>query len=91
MVNVYRFVNRKPRKLAMGHVIREGLHNADVTEFLTNFCKENEIEEPEKFIAMTITDLEILHDGMIVGLGITEAMFKAWRKGEAANANQSSR
>jgi hypothetical protein len=60
----------------MGIAIRNGYKGDKIKSFLFEYCDKNQIESPEKFVAMTSNDLESLHAGAIVGLGITEALFK---------------
>lgn len=77
-IDAYRIQHRAARKEAMGQIIRNNIIDKKLHEFLSDYCGENNIEQPEKFIAMTITDLMHLHEGAIIGLGVTEAMFKNW-------------
>lgn len=79
-IDAYRIQHRAARKEAMGQVIRGNIGNEKLNEFLRGYCRENSIELPDKFIAMTAADLEQLHAGAIIGLGITEEMFKEWKK-----------
>jgi Fic family protein len=79
-IDAYRIKYRAARKEAMGLVIRNDISGAKISAFLSRYCHDNQIEQPDKFIAMTIADLEQLHEGAIIGLGITEAMFKAWKR-----------
>jgi len=77
-IDSYRIQYRVARKEAMGLVIRENQKMDSVKDFLFEYCSKNEIPLPDKFVAMTINDLDCLHEGSIVGLGITEAMFRVW-------------
>ena len=79
-IDAYRIQHRGARKEAMGQVIRGNIGNKKLNEFLRGYCRENSIELSDKFIAMTVADLEQLHAGAIIGLGITEAMFNEWKK-----------
>lgn len=79
-IDAYRIKYRAARKEAMGLVIRNDISGAKISAFLSRYCHDQNIEQPDKFIAMTIADLEQLHEGAIIGLGITEAMFKAWKR-----------
>lgn len=79
-IDAYRIKYRTARKEAMGLVIRNDINDAKISAFLSRYCYDHNIEQPDKFIAMTIADLEQLHEGAIIGLGITEAMFKAWKR-----------
>ncbi len=79
-IDAYRIQYRTQRKAVMGQVIKNELHGADVEAHIENYCEENEIEMSEKFIAMTLVDLESLHAGAIIGLGITENEFNTWKE-----------
>ncbi len=79
-IDAHRIRYRSARKEAMGQIIRRGLGNEQVAAFLRDYCQAHQIEQPDKFIAMTTSDLEQLHEGGIIGLGITEAMFKNWKE-----------
>ena len=79
-IDTYRIQHRGARKDVMGQVIRGNIGSERLNDFLRGYCRENSIELPDKFIAMTVADLEQLHEGAIIGLGITEAMFKEWKK-----------
>lgn len=79
-IDAYRIRFRGVRKEAMGQIIRRGLGYDQVATFLRDYCQAHQIEQPEKFIAMTTSDLEQLHEGGIIGLGVTEAMFKRWKE-----------
>jgi len=78
-IDAYRIQYRAARKAAMGQIIRSNLSEEKVNEFLRKYCVDNHIESPDKFIAMTNADLTQLHEGAIIGLGITESMFKKWK------------
>ena len=78
-IDAYRIQYRAARKEAMGKIIRENISHEHLNTFLKEYCDENNIERPDKFIVMTSADLEALHEGAIIGLGITENMFKVWK------------
>ncbi len=42
---------------------------------IEDFSHQNHIIDTAKFTAMTLADLNALHAGAIIGLGITEAQF----------------
>lgn len=79
-IDAYRILHRVARKEAMGLVIKNNVRNDKISMFLRTYCDEQKIELPDKFTAMTIADLAQLHEGAIVGLGITEAMFNEWKR-----------
>mgnify|MGYP003637461319 FL=1 len=79
-IDAYRIQHRMARKEAMGQIIRNNITDKKINEFLSSYCMENNIELPDKFIAMTTADLMQLHEGAIIGMGVTEAMFNMWKK-----------
>jgi Fic family protein len=74
-IDGYRIQYRKERKDVMGKIIKQNLHGVAI-------CKQSKIENSEKFIAMTVTDLGALHAGAIVGLGISESQLENWQKSQ---------
>ena len=77
-IDAFRIQYRQQRKEVMGLVVKNGLHAIKAEDYIENFCQQNGIDETEKFIAMTLADLSILHEGAIIGLGITEAQLEEW-------------
>lgn len=77
-IDAFRVQYRQQRKQIMGQIVRGNLHHEDATNHIEQFCRDNSIEDIDKFLAMTITDLNTLHAGAIIGLGITESQFNAW-------------
>ncbi len=51
-----------------------------VQSYLEQFCTENNIQDADKFISITIVELEKLHSGAIISLGVTESMFRTWKE-----------
>ena len=84
-IDPFRIQTRKLRKTAMGHIVREQLSQQAMLAFLQDFCAENNIVETDKFVQMTLHDLEHLHLGAIVGLGITQSMFTQWQQTEKSD------
>ncbi len=78
-IDPYRIQYRADRKIAMGHIIRQKLDESGANEYLEQYCIHNNIPIEDKFISMTLSDLAHLHEGAIVGLGITEKMFIQWK------------
>ncbi len=78
-IDVFRVQYRQQRKQVMGQVIRKRLHGKEIEQHISNYCQENNIEQSNKFTAMTLTDLGNLHAGAIIGLGVTEKQFVVWR------------
>lgn|GEM_PF-2884233 len=62
----------------MGLIVKEGLHDKQAEDYIERFCQTSNIKETDKLTAMTLADLEALHPGAIVGLGITESQLKTW-------------
>jgi len=79
-VDAYRVQYRQQRKQVMGQVVANNLHGQDVERHILEFCKEQGIEEPDRFAAGALADLSSLHSGAIVGLGITAQQLENWRK-----------
>ena len=79
-IDGYRIQHRMARKEAMGQVIRNNIVDNKINEFLSSYCMDNNIKLPDKFIAMANADLMQLHEGAIIGLGVTETMFNKWKK-----------
>jgi len=77
-IDAFRIQYRQQRKEAMGMVVREGLHGKDIENHIEKYCAERDIEEFDKFMAMTLADLDSLHAGVIAGLGISETQLNVW-------------
>lgn len=77
-IDAFRIQYRQQRKAVMGQIVKQGLHGSAAEELIEDYCQEQEIEDIDKFTAMTLADLSTLHDGAIIGLGITEAQLEAW-------------
>ncbi len=78
-IDTYRIQHRPARKEVMANIIRGGITGSDIESAIATYCKENTIDSPDKFITMVLQELETLHTGAIVSLGITESIFKAWK------------
>lgn len=78
-IDTYRIQYRADRKIAMGHIIRQKLDESGATQYLEQYCINNNIPLEDKFISMTLSDLGHLHEGAIIGLGVTENMFIQWK------------
>lgn len=77
-IDVFRIQHRQQRKDVMGQIVRQGLHGAAAEELIEDFCQLQNIEDIDKFTAMTLADLSSLHAGAIIGLGITQVQLVAW-------------
>lgn len=79
-IDAFRVQYRQQRKQVMGQVIQANLHGNNIEDHIEKYCQENNIEQSDKFTAMAITDLESLHIGAIIGLGVTAKQFEMWRE-----------
>ena len=79
-IDTFRIQYRQQRKDVMGEVVRQKLHGQAAEALIASFCAKAEIDNTDKFIAMALADLDALHAGAIIGLGITEAQFEEWQK-----------
>ncbi|GLR69165.1 Fic family protein [Agaribacter marinus] len=78
-IDTYRIQYRADRKIVMGNIIRQKLDESAATKYLEQYCRENNIPLEDKFVSMTFVALSQLHEGSIIGLGITEKMFIEWK------------
>jgi len=79
-VDAYRVQYRQQRKQAMGQVVANNLHGAEAERHILKFCTDQGIEEPERFTAGALADLSSLHEGAIIGLGITAQQLEIWKQ-----------
>jgi len=79
-IDAFRVQYRQQRKQVMGQVIQDNLHGKNIEDHIEKYCQENTIEQSDRFTAMAITDLESLHIGAIIGLGVTAKQFEMWRE-----------
>lgn len=77
-IDAFRIQYRRQRKTIMGKIVKQGLHGKAAENLIENYCQEQEIEDTDKFTAMTLADLSTLHAGAVIGLGITEAQLETW-------------
>ncbi len=77
-IDAFRIQYRQQRKDVMGWVVKQELHGKPAEDFIEYFCREQGIKDIDKFTAMTLADLSMLHAGAIIGLGITEAQLNIW-------------
>jgi hypothetical protein len=87
-IDAFRIQYRSQRKVVMGQIVKQNLHGTDAEELITNYCQQNNIEETDKFTAMTLADLSALHAGAIIGLGITEDQLNTWLEHQAGTTTQ---
>ena len=69
---------RSERREVMGQIIKNGLHNHKAQIWVEKFCQSHDITDQDKFVAMVLTDMNSIHEGNIIGLGITIAELKEW-------------
>ena len=77
-IDAFRIQYRQQRKAIMGQIVKQGLHGALAEERIEEYCQQQEIGNIDKFVAMTLADLNTLHVGAIIGLGITVTQLNAW-------------
>ncbi len=78
-IDGFRIQYRQQRKEVMGQIIRENLHDNQAEQLVSDYCQTHEITDTDKFTAMTLADLAVLHAGAIVGLGITASQLENWQ------------
>ena len=79
-IDSYRIRYRRERKQIIGQIIREMVVGDKILHHLEQFCTVNQIDTPDKFIAIATVELDKLHSGAIISLGVTEKMFQAWKE-----------
>jgi len=52
----------------MGQIVKRGLHGREVEELIETFCNKQNIEDVDRFTAMTLADLSTLHSGAIIAV-----------------------
>ena len=77
-IDAFRIQYRQQRKEIMGLIVKKGLHGKLAEDLIEEFCQQYDIKDVAKFTAMTLADLNTLHAGAIIGLGITEAQLNKW-------------
>lgn len=83
-IDAFRIQYRQQRKSIMGQIVKRGLHNQEVEDLIETFCSTQNIEDVDRFTAMTLVDLSTLHSGAIISLGVTEAQLDDWISGRPA-------
>ncbi len=77
-IDAFRIQYRQQRKAVMGQIVRQDLHGKEAEELIETYCRKQNIEDVDRFTAMTLADLSALHVGAIIGLGITEVQLNTW-------------
>ncbi|UGA57346.1 Fic family protein [Vibrio sp. VB16] len=80
VIDSYRIKFRSERKQVIGQIIREMIVDDEVQTQLEQFCVKHQIKDADKFISIATVELDKLHSGAIVSLGVTEKMFIAWKE-----------
>lgn len=78
-IDSYRIQYRAERKEVIAKIIRSRIQSNKIEPTLTRYCNENNIASPDKFIIMVLQEIETLHSGALVSLGVTESVFEAWK------------
>jgi hypothetical protein len=78
-IDSYRIKYRAQRKEIMGSIVRNGIIGEAITDALEHYCDERDIPDKDKFVAMTTVELDRLHSGALVAIGVTEGMFDLWK------------
>jgi len=79
LIDAYRVKFRMQRKEILGEIIREMVTGDKIESLLEAYCNMKQIEKSDKFISIAITELNNIHSGAIIGLGV-EAMLNDWQK-----------
>lgn len=62
-IDAFRIQYRQQRKTVMGQIVRQDLHGTGAEELIETYCRKQNIEDIDKFAAMTLADLSSLHAG----------------------------
>lgn len=63
----------------MVQVIAENLDANDAEKRIKQYCQTHQVDDVAKFVSHTLADFSGLHEGRIMGLGITLSKFKQWQ------------
>jgi hypothetical protein len=77
-IDAFRIQYRQQRKEVMGQVVKKGLHGKNAEALIEDYCQQHDVKDTARFTAMTLSDLNTLHSGAIIGLGITEVQLNKW-------------
>ncbi len=77
-VDSFRIQFRNERKEVMGQIIKNGLYDDKARFWMEKYCQNHDITDQDKFVAMILTDMNSLHEGNIVGMGVTLSELKKW-------------
>ena len=66
----------------MGQVIRECIQGKEIENHIRIYCHKQSIPDSEKFVSIILTELSLLHEGAIIGLGVSVDEFISWRRSQ---------
>jgi Fic family protein len=77
----FRIHYRHKRKELIGEIIRNSVKKEGLEDFIDNFISQQNIvkKDQDLFKVHVLEDLEKLNEGRIIGLGVSEAQYKAWK------------
>ena len=79
-IDAFRAEYRQQRKDVMRKIAKKALRGVDVDRLIEAYCHKNNIEEADRFAAVTLADLKTLHSGTIAGSGISAEELPRWTK-----------
>lgn len=79
-IDALRVEYRQQRKDVMRQIAKKALRGVDVDRLIAAYCHKNNIEEADRFAAVTLDDLKTLHSGTIAGPGISAEELPRWTK-----------
>ena len=79
-IDAFRAEYRQQRKDVMRQIAKKALRGVDVDRLIEAYCHKNNIEEADRFAAVTLADLKTLHSGTIAGPGISAEELPRWTK-----------
>ncbi len=79
-IDPYRIRYRFKRKEIMNYIVKNGIVGDEIIGEINRYSTECCIEQPEKFLALTLEALEHLHTGALIAIRVNEAEFWEWKK-----------
>ena len=79
-IDAFRVEYRQQRKDVMRQIAKKALRGVDVDRLIEAYCHKNNIEEADRFAAITLADLKTLYSGTIAGQGISAEELPSWTK-----------
>ena len=74
-----RILLRECRKAVLQHIVNHNLHGKQTEKYIRNFCFQHGISQRDFFIEEVNRDLQGLHAGAIMELGISVKDLDSWR------------